>query len=78
MDSTRLCCFFGPLVATLGLVTPAGIAQAQSEPAPTFERDPSWPKPLPNNWGIGIVWGVDVGPGDHVWVLNAADGHRAD
>ena len=28
------------------------------EPAPVFELDQSWPKqPLPNNWGLGKVWG---------------------
>ena len=51
------------------------VAHAQTEQPPTFERDASWPKPLPNNWGIGIVWGVAVGPQDHVWVLNAVDGY---
>ena len=31
----------------------------KAEPPPHFELDPSWPKqPLPNNWGLGIVWGV--------------------
>lgn len=46
-----------------------------SEPAPVFERDPSWPKqPLPNNWGIGIVWAVAVDSRDHVWVLNQKAG----
>lgn len=52
------------------------VAYAQTEAAPTFKRDPSWPKPLPNNWGLGILWGVGVGPDDHVWVLNAVDGHH--
>jgi sugar lactone lactonase YvrE len=42
----------------------------QVEPAPTFELDPAWPKPLPNNWGLGIVWGVDVDSRDHVWIVH--------
>jgi hypothetical protein len=43
----------------------------KTEPAPVFERDPSWPKqPLPNNWGLGIVWAVDVDSRDHIWVLH--------
>lgn len=46
------------------------------EPAPVFELDPSWPKPLPNNWGIGIVWGVAVDSRDHVWVVNQTAGQR--
>ena len=45
-----------------------------SEPVPVFELDPSWPKPLPNNWGIGIVWGVAVDSRDHVWVVNQTAG----
>ena len=45
-----------------------------AEPAPVFELDPSWPKPLPNNWGLGIVWGVAVDSQDHVWVANQTAG----
>ena len=48
-------------------------AQGESETAPTFERDRSWPKPLPNNWRLGIVWAVSVDSRNHVWVLHAAD-----
>ena len=40
------------------------------EPAPVFELDTSWPKPLPNNWGLGQVWGVAVDARDHVWVVH--------
>ena len=40
------------------------------EPAPEFELDGSWPKPLPNNWGLGQVWGVAVDARDHVWVVH--------
>ena len=36
---------------------------------PQFQVDPSWPKPLPNNWLLGQVGGVSVGPDDHVWIL---------
>ena len=40
------------------------------EPPPEFELDTSWPKPLPNNWGLGQVWGVAVDSRDHVWVVH--------
>ena len=40
------------------------------ERAPEFELDPSWPKPLPNNWALGIVWGVAVDSRDHVWAVH--------
>ena len=26
--------------------------QTDTEQIPIFEHDPSWPKPLPNNWGV--------------------------
>jgi hypothetical protein len=42
----------------------------KGEKPPVFERDQSWPKPLPNNWGLGIVWGVDVDSRDHIWVVH--------
>ena len=43
----------------------------KGERAPTFELDTSWPKqPLPNNWGLGIVWAVKTDSRDHVWVLH--------
>ena len=37
---------------------------------PTFEYDPSWPKPLPNNWALGEVWGVAVDSRDNPWILH--------
>ena len=36
---------------------------------PQFQVDPFWPKPLPNNWLLGQVASVSVGPDDHVWLL---------
>lgn len=37
---------------------------------PRFEPDPSWPKPLPNNWMLGQVSGIYVDSHDHIWVTN--------
>jgi len=37
---------------------------------PTFEVDPFWPKPLPNNYILGQVGGVFVDPQDHVWIVS--------
>ena len=52
-----------------GSATPtSGALEAASQP-PTFKVDPSWPKPLPNNWILGQVSGVAVDADDHVWVL---------
>lgn len=36
---------------------------------PRFQVDPFWPEPLPNNWLLGQVASVAVGPDDHVWIL---------
>ena len=37
---------------------------------PQFLVDPFWPKPLPHNWIVGQVAGVDVGPHDRVWIVH--------
>jgi hypothetical protein len=38
--------------------------------APSFVVDPSWPKPLPNNWRIGQVGGIAVDSHDNIWVYH--------
>jgi hypothetical protein len=35
-----------------------------------FEVDPTWPKPLPENWITGQVSGVCVDNQDHVFIVN--------
>jgi hypothetical protein len=51
----------------------------KAERPPVFELDPSWPKqPLPNNWGLGIVWAVKVDSRDHVWVLHQTAGQYSE
>jgi hypothetical protein len=37
---------------------------------PNFEVDPTWPKPLPNQWVLGQVAGVAVDAQDHVWIIH--------
>ncbi len=44
-------------------------ALAGAAEVPKFEVDPSWPKPLPNNWTLGQVAGVAVDERDHVWIM---------
>lgn len=36
---------------------------------PKYEVDPSWPKPLPNNWLIGQAAGIAVDQNDHIWII---------
>jgi DNA-binding beta-propeller fold protein YncE len=55
----------------------AAASLLKAEKPPVFELDKSWPKqPLPNNWGLGIVWAVAVDPRDHIWVLNQTAGRE--
>lgn len=37
---------------------------------PGFVVDPSWPKPLPNNWRIAQVGGISVDSHDNIWVYH--------
>src|SRR5215212_815430 len=52
----------------------AGPAAAQqttkADVAPKFQPEPFWPKPLPENWVLGQVAGIAVGPDDHIWILH--------
>ena len=38
--------------------------------APEYRVDPFWPRELPNNWILGQVSGIAVGPNDNVWLLH--------
>ena len=38
--------------------------------APSFIVDPTWPKPLPDNWRIGQVGGLAVDSHDNIWVYH--------
>jgi len=43
---------------------------AQAKQAPRFEVDPYWPKPMPNNWVMGMTIGIGISSDDHVWVIH--------
>src|SRR5687767_10811771 len=45
------------------------VAQQSTLRAPTFQVDPNWPT-IPNNWVLGEVSSISVGPNDHIWVLH--------
>lgn len=51
------------------LITAASLAAAP-QPAPSYQVDASWPKPLPNQWLVGAVAGVAVDAQDHVWIVH--------
>src|SRR5882724_10830957 len=68
-----ICLAFGGLVVALGigssLLEKRARVEAASVQAPMFEVDPSWPKPLPNHWLIGMTIGGAVGAQDNVWII---------
>jgi hypothetical protein len=37
--------------------------------APQFRVVPDWPQPLPNEWRLGQVAGISVGPDDTIWIV---------
>jgi DNA-binding beta-propeller fold protein YncE len=43
---------------------------ADTDTAPKFKFDPTWPKPLPNKWKMGGVTGLAVDKDDNVWVFD--------
>jgi DNA-binding beta-propeller fold protein YncE len=43
---------------------------AQTQTAPKFKVDVSWPKPLPNKWKMGGVTGLAVDKDDNIWVYD--------
>jgi DNA-binding beta-propeller fold protein YncE len=56
------------------LLEQTAAAQAIGAPlAPTFEVDPTFPKPLPNNWYQGQSIGLWVDSDDHVWIVHRPD-----
>ncbi|HUR34196.1 MAG TPA: hypothetical protein VM032_10410 [Vicinamibacterales bacterium] len=75
-------------VVTLGALSVLGAAQqwlsrvaaaqaGAAVQAPRFEVDPTWPKPLPNNWVLGSVIGVAVDAQDHIWIVHRPDALQA-
>ncbi len=67
-------CVFLMLVGLVSCGSTAMDESAAGDPnavmAPRFEVDPLWPKPMPNNWLLGTVIGVDVDANDNVWILH--------
>jgi hypothetical protein len=43
---------------------------AAGNDAPRFQVEPFWPKPLPENWILGQVSGIAVGPDDTIWIVH--------
>jgi NHL repeat-containing protein len=63
-------------VGGLMRTTTANVAVVQTPPdqVPEFTLDAEWPKPLPNNWMFGQIWGVAIDSKDHAWVIHNPKG----
>ena len=71
---TTLLGLLGALVFAQGLMEQKAEAQAAvAVQAPRFEVDPTFPKPLPNNWYQGQSIGLWVDAQDHVWIVHRPD-----
>ena len=57
------------LLIITGLVGALITTTAQTVQVPIFEYDPTFPKPLPENWAIGAIGGMAVDRQDHVYVV---------
>jgi len=71
--SVRGATIFGMLRFISVLASVAVLSAAQSAPVrqvPTYEVDPMWPKPLPNNWLVGAIAGIAVDARNHVWIVH--------
>ncbi len=79
MTSRRRTLFIGSafLAAIVALTLTARAldraAQQGMVQAPKFEVDPAWPKPLPNQWLMGMTIGVGVDAENHVWIVHRPD-----
>jgi DNA-binding beta-propeller fold protein YncE len=58
------------LLAAALATAQCGSAVTTTGGIPKFEADPTWPKPLPNNWMLGQVSGIFVDANDHIWVTS--------
>ena len=53
---------------------PVPVGRAQGVQIPIFEYDPTFPKPLPENWAIGPIGGLAVDRQDHLYVVQRPGG----
>lgn len=69
--------YLAPSTLAVALLASTAIAPRPSaqvaDQIPVFELDPSWPKPLPNDWAFGEAWGIAVDSRDHPWVLHSTN-----
>ena len=72
--ATMFVAVLAALAVAQGLLERAATAQSRGAvQAPRFEVDPTFPKPLPNNWYQGQSIGLWVDAQDHVWIVHRPD-----
>src|ERR1041384_4637637 len=67
-----------PILAIVALTVAGTLASspafaqqpAKADAPPKSQPEPFWPKPLPENWVLGQVAGIAVGPDDRIWILH--------
>jgi hypothetical protein len=63
--------FVGIVLAAFWAVTSRhAVGEAQSTQVPLFEYDPTFPKPMRENWAIGPIGGLAVDRRDHLYVAH--------
>jgi DNA-binding beta-propeller fold protein YncE len=58
------------LGCTQAMLDKSAAPAGETVQAPVFEVDPLWPKPLPNQWLLGMTIGVHVDEQDNVWIIH--------
>lgn len=66
----RIVAMRSPLAAPAPVSALAAAAPPPTTSPPQFQVDAAWPRDLPNNWILGQVSGVSVGPNDHIWIVH--------
>ena len=70
-------CFSLAVAGCIGVARMVQPVFAQTSPdlpkIPVYQVDPTWPRPLPNGWGIGPVSGISADIRDHVWIVHRTD-----
>jgi hypothetical protein len=65
----RLAAILALVAAAAGPLFTSAAPRALAADALTFQVDPAWPKPLPNDWIMGQAAGVAVDAQDNIWVV---------
>lgn len=67
--TVRLAAILALVAAAAGPLLTSAAPRALAADVLTFQVDPGWPKPLPNDWIMGQAAGVAVDAQDNIWVV---------